>query len=256
MAWNLGSGLEDLGVVVTGATGGIGSETVRAFEAAGARVCATDLQQEALDDLLHSLDHPERHMAIAADLSSRDSHAHLLGQSMDLFGTVGVLAHVAAVLKRRSTAAEITEEDWDLQLGVNLKSSFFLNMAAGELFREQGRGGRIINLVSTSWWTGGTSVAIPYASSKGGLVSMSRGLAKTFAPDNITVNTVAPGGVDTAMMLGDQTQEQLDAYVATVPIGRLAQPCEIASGIVFLASAHASYITGTTLNISGGQLLY
>lgn len=256
MAWNLGSGLEDLGVVVTGANGGIGSETVRAFEAAGARVCATDLRQEALDDLLHSLEHPDRHIAIAGDLSRRESHADLLGRSMTAFGKVGVLAHVAAVLKRRQTAAKITEEDWDLQLGVNLKSSFFLNMAAGEMFRQQGHGGRIINLVSTSWWTGGTSVAIPYASSKGGLVSMSRGLAKTFASDNITVNTVAPGGVDTAMMRADLTQEQVDAYVATVPIGRLAHPREIASGIVFLASAHAGYITGTTLNISGGQLLY
>lgn len=256
MAWNLGSGLEGMGVVVTGATGGIGSETVRAFEAAGAHVCATDLRQDALDDLLEGLAHPERHIAVAADLSRRDSHAELLAQSVKAFGRVGVLAHVAAVLRRRSTVAEITEDDWDLQLGVNLKSSFFLNMAAGELFREQGRGGRIINLVSTSWWTGGTSVAIPYASSKGGLVSMSRSLARTFAPDNITVNTVAPGGVDTAMMRSDLSQEQLDAYVATVPIGRLAHPGEIASAIVFLASAHASYITGTTLNVSGGQLLY
>jgi NAD(P)-dependent dehydrogenase (short-subunit alcohol dehydrogenase family) len=175
---------------------------------------------------------------------------------MKAFGRVGVLAHVAAVLKRRNTAAEITEEDWDLQLGVNLKSSFFLNMAAADLFREQGQGGRIINLVSTSWWTGGTSVAIPYASSKGGLVSMSRGLAKNFAVDGITVNTVAPGGVDTAMMRADLSVEQIDAYVATIPIGRLADPAEIASAILFLASDHAAYITGTTLNVSGGQLLY
>lgn len=256
MSWSIGAGLEDRGVVVTGAAGGIGREVVQAFAAAGARVCAVDLHQEAAADVVQGLESPERHLAVGADLAQLDRQEPLLRRALDAFGRLDALAHLAAVLRRRATIDDVTEEDWDFQLDVNLKATFFLNRAAARLFREQGRGGRIVNFTSQGWWTGGFGGSVVYAASKGGIVSMSRGLARTLAPDGITVNTVSPGAADTPMMRSGSTQQDLDNFVKMIPLGRMAEPAELAGIVVFLASEHAAYITGATINVSGGQIMY
>jgi NAD(P)-dependent dehydrogenase (short-subunit alcohol dehydrogenase family) len=248
--------LEDRGVVVTGAAGGIGRAVAEAFAEAGARVCAVDVRADGVEEVVAGLASPERHLAAAADLRDLGGHEALLRRALDAFGRFDVLAHLAAVLRRRDTIDDVTEDDWDFQLDVNLKATFFLNRAAARLFREQGRGGRIVNFTSQGWWSGGFGGSVVYAASKGGIVSMSRGLARSLAPDGITVNTVSPGGVNTPMMVGGQTQEQTDAFVRMVPLGRLADPAELAGAVVFLASEQASYITGATINVSGGQLMY
>ena len=95
-----------------------------------------------------------------------------------------------------------------------------------------------------------------YAASKGGVVSMTKGLARSFAPDGVRVNSVSPGGVDTSMMLGGMTEEGLKAFVAMIPMGRLAEPEEMVGAVLFLASDAASFVTGTVVNVSGGQLMY
>lgn len=256
MTWSLASGLEGKGVVVTGAAGGIGRAVVRAFDAAGARVCAVDLSREAVDEVVASLSDPGRHLAVGANLADLAGQEAVLRRALETFSRLDVLAHLAAVLQRRNTIDEITEADWDFQIDVNLKATFFLNRWAARIFREQGRGGRIVNFTSQGWWTGGFGGSVVYAASKGGIVSMSRGLARSLAPDGITVNTVSPGGVDTPMLRGGQTDEQLEAFVKMIPLGRLAEPEELAGAVVFLASDHARYITGATINISGGQLMY
>jgi NAD(P)-dependent dehydrogenase (short-subunit alcohol dehydrogenase family) len=254
MSWELG--LEERGVVVTGGAGGIGREVVTAFASAGARVAVIDLDQAAADAVVAGLEHPERHLAIGADLGDLAAQEAVLRRVHDAFGRFDVLAHLAAVLRRRDTIDDVTEEDWDLQLDVNLKATFFLNRWAARLFREQGRGGRIINFTSQGWWTGGFGGSVVYAASKGGIVSMSRGLARTLAPDSITVNTVSPGGVDTDMMRVGSTDEAVAGFAAMIPLGRLAQPSELSGIVLFLASDHASFITGATVNVSGGQLMY
>jgi NAD(P)-dependent dehydrogenase (short-subunit alcohol dehydrogenase family) len=256
VTWSVGAGLEDKGVVVTGAAGGIGQAVAEAFAAAGARVLATDLSQEDVDEVVAALEDPPRHLALAADLADLGRQEPLLARALENFGRLDVLAHVAAVLRRRAEIDEVTEDDWDSQLDVNLKASFFLHRAAARLMQEQGRGGRLVNFSSQGWWTGGFGGSVVYAASKGGVVSMTRGLARTYAKDGITVNTVSPGGVDTPMMRGGMSKEALDAFVAQIPLGRLAQPEEIAGAVVFLASEHAGYITGATLNVSGGFLMY
>jgi NAD(P)-dependent dehydrogenase (short-subunit alcohol dehydrogenase family) len=256
MSWNVGAGLEDKGVVVTGATGGIGRQVAADFASAGARVCAIDLEQDALDEVVASFEAPSRHLALAADLTHLEGHDPLLRQTLDQFGRLDVLACVAAVLRRRSEVDHVTVEDWDLQINVNLKTNFFLNRAAAQLMKEQGRGGRIINFSSQGWWTGGFGGSVVYNASKGGIVSMTRGLARTYGPDNITVNAIAPGLVDTAMLRSDMTDEALDALTKQVPLGRMASPEEIAGTVVFLASDHASYISGATINVSGAWLMY
>ena len=179
MSW----GLEDRGVVITGAAGGIGREVAKGFAAAGARVCAIDLDRVAADDLVAGLPSPERHLAVGANLADLGAQEPVLRRALETLGRVDALAHLAAVLRRRRTIDDVTEEDWDVQLDVNLKVSFFLNRCAARLFREQGRAGRIINFISQAWWTGGCGGSVVYAASKGGVVSMSGGLARSVVAD-------------------------------------------------------------------------
>jgi NAD(P)-dependent dehydrogenase (short-subunit alcohol dehydrogenase family) len=253
---HLGAGLEDQGVLVTGAAGGIGRSTAELFAACGARVCAVDLNGKAARELVASFEGAARHLAIEIDLTDVGGHEHLLHQVRDRFGGLHALVHAAAVLRRRSSITEVTEQEWDLQVDTNLKASFFLNRAAADLMKAQGRGGRIINFSSQAWWTGGSHGSIVYAATKGGIVSMSRGLARIYGPHGILVNCIAPGLVDTPMLRSGLDDEGLAALVRACPLGRLAEPVEVAKVAVFLASDHASYLSGATINVSGGGLMY
>jgi NAD(P)-dependent dehydrogenase (short-subunit alcohol dehydrogenase family) len=249
-------GLAGKGAFVTGAAGGIGREVAVALAAAGARVAVVDVDQAACEAVVAGLERPDEHLAIAADLTDLGSHERLLRRAQEIFGRLDALACLAAVLRRRDTIDDVTEEDWDVQLDINLKALFFLNRAAAHVFREQGRGGRIVNFTSQGWWTGGFGGSVVYAASKGGVVSMSRGLARTLAPDGITVNTVSPGAADTSMMRSGMTDEGLADFVKMIPLGRMAEPAEVASSVLFLVSDLGRYISGATINVSGGQLMY
>jgi NAD(P)-dependent dehydrogenase (short-subunit alcohol dehydrogenase family) len=240
---------------VTGAARGIGRAVALAFAAAGARVCAVDLTEDAAGSFLAETADGARHMAIGCDLTDVDRHEAILREAMSAFRRFDVLAHVAGIARRRQLE-EVTEDDWDVQTDVNLKATFFLARAAGLLLREQGRGGSIVNFSSQGWWTGGFGGSVVYAAGKGGIVSLTRGLARTFGPDGIRVNAVAPGLVETPMLMTGLTPEALEALVAQVPLGYVAQPEDLAGTVVFLASDHARYITGATVNVSGGWLMY
>jgi NAD(P)-dependent dehydrogenase (short-subunit alcohol dehydrogenase family) len=255
MTWNLAAGLEGKRVLLTGGAGGIGREVALAFAAAGARVAVVDLVEEKVKAVVGELEGGP-HLPLAADLRKLSNHAAVFDAATKAFGGLDVLVCTAAVLVRRDSVDEVSEADWDLQHDVNLKATFFLNQAAGRIFREQGRGGRIINFTSQGWWSGGFGGSVAYAASKGGIVSMTRGLARTYAKDGITVNAVSPGAADTAMMRSGLTDEQVAGFVATIPLGRMAAPSELAGTVLFLASDHASYITGATINVSGGWLMY
>ena len=256
MSWSLGYGLEDKGVVVTGAAGDIGRSVAAGFASAGARVCAVDLNQAALNDVVSALEEPHRHYSIAADLTDLTGHGPLLQRAADEFGRLDVLAHLAAVIRRAHDVSEITEEDWDVQLDANLKAAFFVCREAAELMKKQGRGGRIINFTSQSWWSGGFGGSTVYSASKGGVVSFTRGLARTYGPEGVLINTVSPGLVDSRMFRSGMTVEQAESLIKEVPLRRTAIPEEVAGTVLFLASDHASYITGATLNVSGGFLMY
>ena len=254
MSWNLGTGLAGRRVLVTGGAGGIGRETALAFGAAGARVAVLDLSEEKVKAVVAEMEGGP-HLPLAADLRPVAGHARLIETVAGALGGLDVLVCTAAVLVRRDSVDEVTEADWDLQHDVNLKSTFFLNQAVARLFRAQGRG-RIINFNSQGWQSGGYNGSVAYAASKGGIVSMTRGLARSFAKNGITVNAVSPGAADTAMMRSGLTDAQLASFVSTIPMGRMAAPSELAGTVLFLASDHAGYITGATINVSGGWLMY
>ncbi len=256
MDWTTGAGLPGKGVVVTGGGSGIGRAVAKAFAHYGTRVCVVDIDGDAAASTVADLRNREQHMSLSQDLRDIAAHDDMLESVHSQFGSVDVLAHLAAVLRRRNDVDEITEDDWDYQVDLNLKATFFLDRAAAKVMRAQGRGGRIINFTSQGWWTGGFGGSVVYNAAKGGVATMTRGLARTYAPHRITVNAVAPGFVDTPMMRSGMTDDQLKALDAQVPMGRMAEPDEVAGAVIFLASDHAGYITGATINVSGGFLMY
>jgi NAD(P)-dependent dehydrogenase (short-subunit alcohol dehydrogenase family) len=255
MTWSVGAGLEGKGVMVTGAGGGIGREVAKAFSTTGARVMLVDVQQDGVNSVLPELE-GKGHVAVAADLTRFAGHDGLIRRARDELGSLYALANLAAVLRRRKTVDEVTEDDWDYQIDTNLKAAFFLCRAAARAMVEQGRGGRIITFTSQGWWTGGFGGSVVYAASKGGITSMTRGLARTFGPHQITVNAVSPGQARTHMLMDGLDPAVLESMTKATPLGRIAEPEEIAGTVVFLASDHARYITGATINISGGFLMY
>jgi NAD(P)-dependent dehydrogenase (short-subunit alcohol dehydrogenase family) len=254
-AWSVGAGLEGRGVLITGATGGIGAAVTRAFATTGARVMAVDLDEGRLGELVESLP-GTGHVGLAWDLRDVGTHEELIARAQAELGEVYVLANLAAVLQRRPTVQDVTEDDWDFQVDLNLKAAFFICRAAGQAMIEQGKGGRIVTFTSQGWWTGGFGGSVVYAASKGGVVSMTRGLARTFGPHGITVNSVAPGQVRTQMLMKDLPPEVYESMRQATPLGYVAEPEELAGTVVFLASEHARYITGAVINVSGGFLMY
>jgi NAD(P)-dependent dehydrogenase (short-subunit alcohol dehydrogenase family) len=246
---------ERVSVVVTGAAAGIGAATARRLASDGALVIGVDVDAERLGAVIDALP-GDGHLAWSTDLRDLDGHAALLDTALHAADRLLGMAHLAAVLRRRATVEEVTEEDWDLQIDVNLKATFFLNRAVATALVAQGSGGAIVNFTSQAWNTGGFGGAVVYATTKGGVVSMSRGLARTFAPHGIRVNTVAPGFVETEMMLGGLSDQQIEDFRAMVPLGRMAQVEELASTVSFLLGEDSRYVTGATLNVTGGQLMY
>ena len=254
MVWRNDEGLIDRVVVVTGAGGGIGRSVCQALDDAGAKVLAVDISDEAVEGALRGLS-GSGHRGLALNLADIGSHDRVFNQAVEL-GQLAALVHCAAALIRRSTVDDVTEEDWDLQHDVNLKGTFFLNRSAQQAFVRQGTGGSIVNFTSQGWWTGGFGGSVVYAASKGGIVSLTRGLARSFAPSGVRVNAVSPGGVDTSMLRSGSTDEAVAGFVAMIPLGRLAEPDELAGAVLFLASNASQYVTGAVINVSGGQLMY
>ncbi len=240
-------------VLITGAGGGIGRATAVAFAKSGAKVACLDIDERALSETLELIGCAGH--AIVADLRNIKSFPSILDEAESENGPLDALALVAAVL-RRLKVTDVTEADWDFHLDLNSKASFFLGREFAERLKGENRPGAVVTTSSQSWWTGGLDGAIVYAASKGALVTLTRGLARQYAQANIRFNSVAPGFVDTQMLRNGLDDGAMDRYLAAVPLGRLAEPEEVANAIVFLASPSASYITGSTLVVTGGQLMF
>lgn len=251
----IGFGLEGKCVAITGASGAIGSELARAFAQAGARVALVDLDAARLADVASTLP-GSGHVPIAADLRDIAALGAVAADLQQQLGGLDVLVNCAGLLIRCKDLDDITEADWDAQHDVNLKGLFFLTRAAVGLMRAQGRGGRVISFVSQAWWTGSYSTAVVYAASKGGVVSLMRGFARSYSKDRITFNAIAPGAVDSEMMRSGLSEDQVQAMVDQIPLGYMSPAGDLAGAALFLASDHARYMTGSVLNVSGGWLMY
>jgi len=239
--------------IVTGAAGGIGRQIILRLASAGAYVLATDLDVAPVEDLLSQQAQVRSVRLLAADLRQFADYERIVRAAVDTFGHLDILVNNAAFLIRRE-ALTATVDEWDTMVTVNLKAAFFLaQKAAAHMVTAPA--GRIINVSSQAGHTGGAADCPIYAITKGGLITMTRALARAFAPHGITVNSVAPGIVMTDMITGTLSAEQIKGLVNNIPIGRASNADEIAEAVLFLASKGAASITGHVLDVNGGMLM-
>jgi len=236
--------------LVTGAAKGIGHAVVERLLADGADVIAVDRAEVDRSPFL--LAPGQRLDTVRADLAELSSLDVLAQAVEDTGNRLDTIVHAAGVLVRRPSIDEVTEADFDLQYAVNLKAAFFLVVRLRHLVRD---GGSIVLFSSQGWWTGGLGGSLPYAATKAGVVALTRSLARELAP-RVRVNAIAPGFVDTDMMHEGLDPDRRAELVAQVPLGRMASPREIADAAVMLTLPDAAYLTGITLNATGGQLSY
>ncbi len=241
--------LDGKAALVTGASGGLGAAIARTLHAQGAAVALSGTRRDALDALAAELG--ERAHACPADLRDAGAADALVAAAEAACGPLHVLVNNAG-LTRDMLAMRMKDADWDAVLDVDLSAPFRLARAAlrGMLKR---RAGRIIGISSIVGATGNPGQA-NYAAAKAGLVGMSKALAQEVGSRGITVNVVAPGFVETPMT-DALTADQRARLTAAIPLGRMGQPGDVASAVLFLASDEAAWITGATLHVNGGMAM-
>ena len=239
-------------VLITGASSGIGAATAIAFAEDGWDVMAAGRNEGRLEELA---DVSERIVTWAGDLTESEDCDELITDTTDEFGDIDCLVNNAGVLIRGS-ADEVSDDDWRYTMTVNLDVPFFLSRAAlPHLLRAEGC---IVNIAS-DWGINGGTRAAAYCASKGGLVLLTKAMAKDHARDGLRVNAICPGDVDTPMLAAEAKAQgvNIDDYMEeaseAVPSGRVAEPEEVASLALYLASDAATHINGTTILIDGGS---
>jgi 3-oxoacyl-[acyl-carrier protein] reductase len=235
--------------LVTGASGGIGGAIARALHAQGATVTLSGTRVEALARLSSSLG--ERTYVVAAKMDDPVDVDRLAKEAETAMGKIDILVNNAGIT-RDNISMRMKDEEWEKVLQVNLTGTFRLIRAAMRGMMRR-RFGRVINITSIVGVTGNPGQA-NYAAAKAGLIGMSKSLAQELASRGITVNCIAPGFIATPMTEA-LTGEQKTAILSRVPADRLGTPDEIASGVVYLASDEAAYVTGQTLHINGGMAM-
>ena len=235
--------------LVTGASGGIGADIARALHAQGATVGLSGTRVEPLEALAAELG--ERAHVLPCNLSDMEAVKALPKQAAEAMGSVDILVNNAGIT-RDNLFMRMSDDEWQSVLDVNLTATFQLckGVMRGMM---KARWGRIVNISSIVGATGNPGQA-NYGASKAGLIGMSKSLAYEVASRGITVNAVAPGFIATAMT-DKLTDDQKSGIMGQIPAGRMGTPDEIASAVVYLASAEAAYITGATLHVNGGMAM-
>lgn len=238
--------------IVTGAARGIGEATARELAHEGAKVALCDLDLDLAEQVAASIRAGGGEAtAFGHDLAKPELTEQLVLDTVNQYQRLDILVNNAAICPRIPIEA-MTEAAFDRIINVNLKAVFFLSRAAAEQMKHH-RWGRIVNVASTAARVGGLKNATVYGASKAGILAMSKSLARHYAPDNILVNVVSPGAVDTRLM--EMPAEERAVFVEHVPLKRMAPPAEIAQVIVFFCSDKASFTTGATLDVNGGVLM-
>jgi len=241
--------------LVTGAQQGIGRGIALAFAASGANVAINWLDDEtAAREVATSVTgYNCRAVTIQADMAKLGEVREMVDAVVAEFGGIDILVNNAGVFPRVDFLA-MTEADWDFVHDVNLKGAAFCAQAAAQAMVAAGRPGAIVNITSGAAFRGSPR-GVHYVASKGGIVSMTRQMALELAPHRIRVNAIAPGLTDTAQPRYGSSESEIAAMAAANPLGRIAQPEDIANAAVFLASDAASFVTGHTLHVNGGSYL-
>jgi 3-oxoacyl-[acyl-carrier protein] reductase len=249
--------LEDRVAVVTGGSRGIGAAIVRLFTQAGARVLFNYQQAQAeAERLVGECGGTTKCVAVKADLSSIVAAGSLVERAVEHFGRLDIVVGNHGVWPPRDMpVSELPDEQWQSTLAINVDSIFGLVKYGVAQMKKQGWGGHVV-LISSTAGQRGEAFHCDYAASKGAIISMVKGLATELARDRIYVNCVAPGWVETEMAAPALRDPEISKRVfATIPLGRVGTPAEIAASVLFLCTPHAGFITGEILNVNGGAVL-
>ncbi len=243
--------------LVTGAGSerGIGRATALALAAAGAQVVVTDIAAEGVARVAAELEAHHGGLGLVADVRDKAAMVAVVRQAVERFGGLDILINNAG-LTRPTTFMEISEEEYDLVVDVNLKGMFMASQAAVPAMLARG-GGAIVSLSSVSGQRGGGDFGTShYAAAKAGIAGLTRALARELTPQGIRVNCVAPSLIDTDINGGNITDDRKRELGETTLLHRVGQTRDVVNGILFLASDDAGYITGATLDINGGSHLH
>jgi 3-oxoacyl-[acyl-carrier protein] reductase len=242
--------------LITGASSGIGAATAAVFADLGAHIAiGYHSNQKGAEQVRSKIAATGAKVAaIQADMRNPAEIARMVHSAVEQLGPLDILVNNAGSLVARIPIVKLTEEGWDEIIDLNLKSAALCSQAVMASMIER-KSGAIINIVSIAGRNGGGPGAGPYAAAKGGLISLTKSMAKELAPHGIRVNAVSPGVIDTPFHEVFSTPEMIQNFVKTIPLGRVGTAMECATAIAFLASDAAAYIVGETLEVNGGQMM-
>ncbi len=245
------TGLDGKVAIVTGGSGGIGLASARALAAEGARIVLGDLDGDAVARAAGELG-SDVAAAAAVDVTRPDDAQRLVDTALERFGRLDVLV-ASAGIHRATRLDQLSPEEWDQLLAVNLRGVFLTAQAALRVLVPQ-QSGRIVTLGSLAGQVGGLAASAAYAASKGGVIALTKSLARYAGPYGITANCINPGIIDSPMTAGWSDEERARLSAGT-PMGRLGTTGEVAAAVVFLASSGASFVNGAHLDVNGGLLM-
>ena len=236
-------------VLITGATGGIGSAIAKTLYSQGAKLVLSGTKEEKLQQLASEISDDCKY--IPCNLSNAAEVEDLFDKAENLVGQIDILVCNAGVTKD-SLILRMKNEDFDHVIDVNLKSTFILNRNAIKKMLRR-KDGRIINIASVVALTGNPGQS-NYVASKAGMIGMTKSMAQEVASRGVTINCVAPGFIESPMT-EVLTEQQKNAILSKIPAGKMGSAQDIANAVAFLSSNEANYITGTTIHVNGGMFM-
>ena len=246
-----GAGFDGRVAIVTGGAGGIGLAAGRRLAAAGARVVLVDMRGDAVSEAAESLG--QRATAVQADVSSAADVEGLVARTLEREGRIDILINNAGIMGRTAPLWELSVDEWNHVLAVDLTSVFLVSRAIVPHMRAR-RSGAIVSVASIAGKEG-TPNLIPYTVAKAGIIAFTKALGKEVVADGIRVNCVAPGVIDTPL-LGQLPETATQIMLSKAPMGRFGTADEVAAVVQFLASDDASFVTSQCFDASGGRATY
>ncbi len=250
--------LADKVAVVTGAGSGFGAGIAARFAEEGARIVAADINGDSAAEIVEEIRNAGgTAVAVTADVSKGDEMAKIIAAAVDEFGGLDVVVNNAGTTHKNRPMLEVDESTYDHVFAVNVKSVYHSAIHAVPVFRRQGRGS-FINIASTAGIRPRPGLTW-YSATKGAVITMTKSMAVELAPDNIRANAVNPVVSATGLLKdflpGEDTPEARAKFVATIPLGRMSTPRDVAAACLFLASADAEFLTGVCLEVDGGRCI-